>query len=150
MMEDASLEPIIYWSAGGVLVAGERVLLLVRAAPAEIRLPKGHIDPGESAAETALREVEEESGYGHLEIVRDLGSQEVRFVLDGRPVHRHERYFLLRPAGGVPTMVSPPESQFTPAWVGWAEAEEQLTFEAEKEWLRRARQAWEREQAGLP
>jgi len=47
---------------------GDRVLVLVRASRAgpegrpEVRLPKGHVEPGESREETARREVGEEAG----------------------------------------------------------------------------------------
>ncbi|NIV37291.1 MAG: NUDIX domain-containing protein, partial [Anaerolineae bacterium] len=72
MVDEAS--NISYQSAGGVVVtAADEVLVLVRAKRLglddrpEIRLPKGHIEPGESPREAALREVCEESGLTHLE-----------------------------------------------------------------------------------
>jgi ADP-ribose pyrophosphatase YjhB (NUDIX family) len=37
-------------------------------------LPKGHIDPGETALEAAMREIWEESGVSELELVRELGT----------------------------------------------------------------------------
>ncbi|RLC98140.1 MAG: hypothetical protein DRI77_05730, partial [Chloroflexi bacterium] len=104
----------------------------------EVRLPKGHVDPGETARETALREVREESGYADLTIEADLGTQVVEFDYDGRHVVRSERYFLMTLADDA----SPPgagEEQFEPAWLNWDEALAALTFEAEREWVRRAR-----------
>ena len=140
-LEDSLLDSIYYEAAGGVLVHKDRVLILFRPALGEVRLPKGHIDPGESAAEAALREVEEECGTGHLVIQGDLGSQEVTFILDGRQVIRHERYFLMGVTTAEPEQVHPPEPQFEPRWHRWETAEAYLTFEAEKEWVRRARTA---------
>jgi 8-oxo-dGTP pyrophosphatase MutT (NUDIX family) len=45
------------------------ILLLDRPGRNEVRLPKGHIDPGESVEATALRETTEESGYADLEVI---------------------------------------------------------------------------------
>src|SRR5690606_3106234 len=41
---------------------GERKVAVRRAADGSIVLPKGHIEPGEAAFQTALREVAEEMG----------------------------------------------------------------------------------------
>ncbi len=73
------MRAIRYPSAGGVVVDGERVLVLLRPSRDEIRLPKGHVERGESARQTALREVIEESGYAQLEVAADLGRQVVEF-----------------------------------------------------------------------
>ncbi len=48
-------------SAGGIVFCGQRVLVL-RNHRGEYIFPKGHIDPGESQLQAALREVAEESG----------------------------------------------------------------------------------------
>ena len=136
-------EPVVYSAAGGVVVdeTGTQVLVLVRPARDEIRLPKGHVEPGEAPLTTAYREVSEESGYTDLELVADLGEQLVVFMLQDRPVQRTEHYYLMRrrsrqesarPAGDA--------AQFFSVWVSWDEALANLTFEAEREWLRRARQ----------
>ncbi|GAA2008530.1 NUDIX hydrolase [Microbacterium ulmi] len=54
------------YAAGGVLwrlVEGKlKVLLIHRTAYADITLPKGKVDPGETLAETAVREIYEETG----------------------------------------------------------------------------------------
>lgn len=52
-------------SAGAVLytvVDGERRYVLVREKNGSYGLPKGHVEPGETLAQTALREVREETG----------------------------------------------------------------------------------------
>ena len=67
-------------------------------------LPKGHIDAGESAAETALREVLEETGVeGHL--VEKLG--DIRYVYTaswderkGARIFKVVSFFLLRAGRG--------------------------------------------------
>ena len=79
------LKRVRYAAAGGVVVqrdvlqglpaAETHLLLLDRPRRAEVRLPKGHIDPGESAEEAALRETCEESGYCDLDVLADLGGE---------------------------------------------------------------------------
>ncbi len=48
-------------SSGGVVVFGNAILLL-RKYNGDLVLPKGKVEPGEELAETAKREVKEESG----------------------------------------------------------------------------------------
>ena len=132
-------ETVRYRAAGGVVVhPSGKVLVLERPARGEVRLPKGHIDPDESPRETALREVGEESGFEGLQVLADLGVQQVVFRYQGKTYTRDEFYFLLLREGSL-TPDHAPEAQFRPRWVSWDEAEALLTFEAEREWVRRAR-----------
>ena len=57
------MRAIRYQAAGGVVVDDDQVLVLLRPSRDEIRLPKGHVERGESARQPAMREVREESGY---------------------------------------------------------------------------------------
>jgi 8-oxo-dGTP pyrophosphatase MutT (NUDIX family) len=62
-------------------------------------LPKGLIDPGESGAETALREVAEETGLtGRLE--RKLGDVRYVYTRGGERIFKVVSFFLLRYVGG--------------------------------------------------
>jgi 8-oxo-dGTP pyrophosphatase MutT (NUDIX family) len=141
------MRAIRYQAAGGVVVDGAdidgaRVLVLLRPGRAEIRLPKGHIEKGEKARETALREVAEESGYTDLSIRADLGAQTVEFDYRDTHVIRDERYFLIDLHSPRQIVRNAHELQFTPNWMGWDEALSKLTFQAEREWVRRAHEAW--------
>jgi len=127
-----------YTAAGGVVVHDGRVLVLRRPGRGEVRLPKGHVEPGEDVQAAALRETREESGYTDLVLGADLGTQVIEFERRGRPVARTERYFLMTLAGD-PDSPSGGEEQFEPAWLAWDGALAALTFEAEREWVRRAR-----------
>ena len=133
-----------YEAAGGVLVdrTGTQVLLLIRPSRDEVRLPKGHIEMDETLEDAALREVREETGYADIVIVKELGDQLVAFQYNGRQVQRTEYFYLMR-AQSRQSHPRPKadENQFFATWVNWDQAIEVITFEAEREWLRRARSA---------
>jgi 8-oxo-dGTP pyrophosphatase MutT (NUDIX family) len=94
------------FSAGGVVVRSIKGRILVaairpRGKPEGVwALPKGNIDPGESPAETAVREVREETGIeGRL--VEKLG--DVRYVYTrrgGQRIFKVVSFFLLRAGRG--------------------------------------------------
>ena len=129
---------ISYTAAGGVVICDDRVMVLSRPSHDEVRLPKGHVEQGESLRETALRETREESGYGGLVIEADLGRQVVAFNRSGYHFVRAEHYFLMTFAEGELGSPSGGEAQFEPLWLSWDRALDALTFEAEREWVRRA------------
>jgi len=125
-----------------VIAPDGQVLVLERPARGEVRLPKGHVEAGETPRQAALREVAEESGFRHLRILADLGTQQVAFDYQGRHYERTEHYFLML-SQNAETPETPPEAQFIPRWLPWEEAERALTFEAERRWLRRARASFD-------
>jgi ADP-ribose pyrophosphatase YjhB (NUDIX family) len=128
-----------YHAAGGVVINGDRLLLLDRPHRGEVRLPKGHVEEGESAESAALRETAEESGYADLAILADLGEQVVEFDHKGQHVIRHERYFLMRLQSDHPYPRSEKDAaQFFVLWVTPTEAVDLLTYEPEKAIVRRA------------
>ena len=62
-------------------------------------LPKGHIELGETAEQTAIREVAEETGI-QGSVLAALGSIDYWFVTDGRRVHKTVHHYLMRFSGG--------------------------------------------------
>ncbi|WP_144206765.1 NUDIX hydrolase [Mycobacterium tilburgii] len=62
-------------------------------------LPKGHIELGETAEQTAIREVAEETGI-HGSVLAALGRIDYWFVTDGRRVHKTVHHYLMRFSGG--------------------------------------------------
>lgn len=88
-----------YSHAGGVVArttGGEREYLLVeaRGRRGEWVLPKGHIEPGETAEAAAVREVQEEAGVG-AEVVARAGESE--YAVGGQTVR--VIFFLMRYQG---------------------------------------------------
>jgi len=137
---DADRPTRIYQAAGGIVVHEGHALLLRRPSRNEVRLPKGHVEPGEEAWEAALREVREETGYASLRIVHDLGAQLVEFdnPRDGYRYLRLEHYFLMALDGDEQLDRPPQDAQFSPWWAPLAEAAFLLTFESERDVARRA------------
>jgi ADP-ribose pyrophosphatase YjhB (NUDIX family) len=94
-------------SAGGLVVdetvAGEPRAALIGRLDRRGRLlwslPKGHVEAGETAADTAVREVAEETGITGR-VVAPLGTIDFWFVAGGRRVHKTVHHFLLLAQGG--------------------------------------------------
>src|SRR5690348_1555469 len=83
-----------YAAAGGIITRGGQVLLLHKHKLDEFMLPKGHVEPGETKEEAALREMREETGYAHVRLLVNLGTLQARFERHGELVLRDETYFL--------------------------------------------------------
>jgi 8-oxo-dGTP pyrophosphatase MutT (NUDIX family) len=62
-------------------------------------LPKGHVEAGETPADAAVREVEEETGIRGA-VLAPLGTIDFWFVADQRRVHKTVHHFLLEAQGG--------------------------------------------------
>lgn len=65
-------------TAGGVVYrknpkSGQVEILLIQDAKDRWTIPKGHIEEGESAKETAKREITEETGLKHINVMDWLG-----------------------------------------------------------------------------
>ena len=92
-------------SAGGVVVrngpGGVEVVLCGRREPERWSLPKGTPDVGESLEETAIREVQEETGL-KVAIEAPLGSITYWFVRpeDRCRCHKTVHFYLMAPQGG--------------------------------------------------
>ena len=136
-------------TAGGVVVNDrQEVLVIIRDIERdgvmvhEVRLPKGHIDPGESSETAAMREVCEESGYCHLRITDDLGVGHSEFQFRGKHHERDEQYYLMAltdPTHVPPTPMSEEEALFESHWIALADAVTQMTYESERDFVERAR-----------
>lgn len=90
-------------SAGGLVLDTTGHGLLIgrrrRGGRLEWSLPKGHIEPGETAEQAAVREVAEETGIVAA-VRRPLGEVDFRFMDRGRRVHKTVHHFVLDLRGG--------------------------------------------------
>jgi len=143
------MQTICFNAAGGVVVDRDRVLVLRSARYSDLRLPKGHVEEGESPQSAALREVCEESGYAEIEIVADLGGQVVEFDANQTHTIRNERYFLMRLCGSRRIAKAAEDLKFTPEWLDWDEAIAGLVFDEERVWLVKARSLLARRNEGI-
>ncbi|WP_178357764.1 NUDIX hydrolase [Mycolicibacterium hippocampi] len=92
-------------------------------------LPKGHIEMGETAEQTAIREVAEETGI-QGSVLAALGSIDYWFVTEGRRVHKTVHHYLLRFLGGE---LSDEDVEVTEvAWVPLGELPARLAYADER------------------
>ena len=100
-------------------------------------LPKGTLNPGESSAEAALREVQEETGY-HCELIRELMSVTYWFQRGGRRIRKTVRWYLMRPLAKVGEHDHEVDEV---AWADRAEAQSRLRYDSDRRLLAAASEA---------
>ena len=130
------------FSAGGVVVReGARGPELVLGRRRRDRqrspwsLPKGTPDADETPAQTAVREVTEETGL-QVRIVRSIGDIHYRFVREGRRIDKTVHYYLMEPTGGD---LADHDHEFEEVrWFDVAEAEAVMKFATEQAIVARA------------
>lgn len=135
-------------SAGGVIVdivdGMARIAVIARrnrAGRIEWCLPKGHIEAGETLAQTAAREVAEETGIVGRVLI-ELGIIDYWFAAGDRRIHKYVHHYLLEATGGDLTIDNDPDHEaIDVAWLPLHDAHRHLTFPNER---RIAREAWQR------
>jgi 8-oxo-dGTP pyrophosphatase MutT (NUDIX family) len=132
-------------SAGGVVVRGEQVVVIVptrRAADGSrvLALPKGHVDPGESSIEAAVREVREETGIV-AEPVCELGESRYWYRRDGRTIGKTVSFYLCSYLEG--STEDHDDEVEEARWIALSEAQSALSHTAEREMVARALQRLE-------
>ena len=105
-------------------------------------LPKGLIDPGESAAQAAVREAEEETGL-RTRVVGPLGVSRYVYTWERERVFKVVSFFLLRPTGGrIGVIPAGMEREVAEArWLPLGDAGALLAYRGEREVAERAEQA---------
>jgi 8-oxo-dGTP pyrophosphatase MutT (NUDIX family) len=122
------------FSAGGVVLRrfrGRPFLVAVRLKSGKVlALPKGHIDPGENAAQAAEREVREEAGV-EAELDEKLGDVRYWYQRDGQRVLKVVSFFLFRYRSG---SVDDHDDEVESAeWVPLDDAPRLLSYKGERE-----------------
>jgi 8-oxo-dGTP pyrophosphatase MutT (NUDIX family) len=98
-------------------------------------LPKGTPDGRETVEQTALREVEEETGL-EVEIVATIGAIDYFFTQSGERIHKTVHFFLMQPTGG---SLDKHDHEFEDVrWFPVNEALSLLTFPTERQLVEQA------------
>jgi len=81
-------------------------------------LPKGKLDPGESLESCAQREVKEETGISHLELVRFLIVTKHEYEEDGQIISKETHWWLMK-SNGNQILIPQTEEDITELkWIG--------------------------------
>jgi 8-oxo-dGTP pyrophosphatase MutT (NUDIX family) len=128
------------FSAGGVVVDGDRVVVIVpvKRAPDGRRvlgLPKGHLDGDETPEQAATREVAEETGVDG-ELIDELGDVRYGYERRGRRIMKAVRFYLFRYRGG--DLADHDHEIEEARWMPLDQAARELTYSGEREMIRRA------------
>ncbi|MDP9384943.1 MAG: NUDIX domain-containing protein [Actinomycetota bacterium] len=122
-------------SHGGVVVRGDEVVVIVPRGSRAIGLPKGGANDGETGAETAAREVREETGIV-AEHVEPLGDVRYWYRRSGRRVHKTVHFHLFRFLSG--DTADHDHEVDDARWMPLAEARTALSYPGEREMIERA------------
>ena len=93
-------------------------------------LPKGHIDPGETEEQAAIREVREETGL-RVALDERLGDVEYWFRIDATRIHKSVAFFLLQWQSGSPMRQTSEIEEV--AWVDLERSQDVLTYPGERD-----------------
>ena len=133
-------------SAGGLVVdaSGTKGLLIGRLDAKDVKrerllwsLPKGHIEPGETPEQAAIREVKEETGI-ESEIDKSLGVIDFWFMASGKRIHKTVHHFLFKEVGG---QIAPQVSEVDDVrWFPLDEIVSKLAYPDEKKLIARSKE----------
>ena len=126
------------FSAGGLVIrnlSGRPHVAVVRVRDRILALPKGHPEEGESAQDSALLEVREETGL-EAAPVEKLGDIRYWYARDGDRVLKIVSFFLLRYRSG---RLEDHDHEVEEAlWIPLEEAPERLAYLGEKDMAKTA------------
>jgi 8-oxo-dGTP pyrophosphatase MutT (NUDIX family) len=123
-------------SYGGVAIRGDDVLVITPAGRRRITaLPKGGPHRGETAEETAGREVREETGV-NVAVREPLGDVTYVYRRDGRRIHKTVHFFLCDFVSG--STADHDHEVDNARWIPLREALTALTYPGERELIERA------------
>ena len=143
-MNTSRPRPQIEVSAGGLvqsLTDPELVALIShknRGGRADWCIPKGHVEAGEDLAQTAVREIGEETGI-EAEVIEKLGEINYSFKIGQQRIKKTVHHFLLRQTGGeISSEMDPTGEVIEAKWFKLSELEGVLAHENERKVAQRA------------
>ena len=131
MIQEKSCGAVVYWQG-----EGERLYLIEQMRGGHFAMPKGHVEAGESEAQTAAREIREETG---LLVTVDTGFRRSIAYSPYPGCVKEVVYFTAR-AASRETSVQEAEVRAI-VWLPLHEALKRLSYESDREILRAA-DAW--------
>ena len=128
-------------SAGAIIFRreGPRVyFLLLHYEEGHWGFPKGHIEKGETIAETARREIQEETGIKDLYLIEGFKERtRYFFTTNGQKIFKTVTFLLAKTAS---REVSLSREHVGYEWLPYSAALEKITFQDEKKLLAKARE----------
>ena len=128
-------------SAGGIVFRREpdgiAYFLLIKDSYHNWGFPKGHLEDGETPAQAALRETQEETGLEHLILHGPIRLIDWHFRFRGRRIHKYCHFFLLESPSGEPSPQLD-EGITDCKWLTLDESLELLSYDNARGVLRRA------------
>lgn len=119
-------------TAGGVVYRrakkGEVEILLIQDSKGRWTIPKGHIEEGENARQTAEREIREETGLQEMKVMDWLGKINFRYRRGNSLVLMTTEIFLVR-ALGDDSKVKPEKWMTSIGWMPAAEALDKIEYD---------------------
>ena len=133
------------FSSGGAVYkpGGDQVLWLVcqHSGYHKWVLPKGLIDPGEKADQTAVREVEEETGIKAKIIAKIPDPEKYVYTMNGARIFKLVQYFLMEYVSG--DIANHDFEMEAVEWLSYDQALEKLNFHGAKAVLTKAKKLLE-------
>ena len=112
---------------------GQRLYLVEHTPSGKYVLPKGHVEAGESEAETALREIREET---NLEVALDCSFREIAVYSPKLNVEKTVVFFLAQPTSW--ELIPQSGEVESLSWLPFEEAEPLMTYPPVREVLIKA------------
>jgi 8-oxo-dGTP diphosphatase len=103
-------------------------ILLIQDVKKRWTIPKGHIEPGETAKQTAVREIGEEVGLKNVEVLGWLGKTEFKYRRVDKLVLMTMQVYLVRALGDTDA-VKPEDWMQGAKWFSFNDALDKIEYE---------------------